>query len=345
MKLDARRLPAFLRDPGRTRLVLLHGDDEGLVRQRADALTQAVVGAKDDPFRVAWLAREDHARLAEEASAIAMMGGRRVVRVRDAGDGLAAAAADLVKAAGDSLVVMEAGGALPARSKLRALVEASPEGAAIACYPEEGRALSDRIVSALGAAGISVDADALRDVVDRMSSDSAAVGGEIEKLILYAGEERRLGLDDVRACVGDAGAVAFDDAVFAATGGDAAAADRALERALAEGAAPVAVARGVLGHLAKLHLARGRMADGASAEDAARSVRPPVFFKRMPEFTRALRHWDVAKLAQAMRETRRVELLCKQTGSPDVLLVRRLLAALVRQGQTAGQSASQSTAR
>ena len=334
MKLDARRLPAFLRDPGATRLVLLHGDDEGLVRQRADALTKAVVGAKDDPFRVAWLAREEHGRLAEEASAIAMLGGRRVVRVRDAGDALAAAAAEVVKAAGDSLVVMEAGGALPARSKLRALVEASPEGAAIACYPEEGRALSDRIASGLGAAGISVDPDALGYIVDRMGSDSAAVGGEIDKLILYAGEERRLELEDVRACVGDAGAVAFDDAVFAAASGDAAAADRALERALAEGVAPVAVARGVLGHLAKLHLARGRMAEGASAEDAARGVRPPVFFKRLPEFIRALRHWDLIKLAQAMRETRRVEFLCKQTGSPDVLLVRRLLLALVRQGRS-----------
>ena len=335
MKLDARRLPAFLRDPGPTRLVLLHGDDEGLVRQRADALTQAVVGAKDDPFRVAWLAREDHARLAEEASAIAMLGGRRVVRVRDAGDALAAAAAAVVKATGDSLVVMEAGGALPARSKLRALAESLPEAASIACYPEEGRALSDRIASTLAASGISLDQDALQYVVDCMGSDSAAIGGEIEKLILYAGEERRLGLDDVRACVGDAGAVAFDDAVFAATSGDAAAADRALERALAEGAAPVAVVRGVLGHLAKLHLARGRMAEGASADDAARGVRPPVFFKRVPEFTRALRHWDVPKLGQAMRETRRVELLCKQTGSPDALLVRRLLSALVRQGRTA----------
>ena len=301
----------------------------------ADALTQAVVGAKDDPFRVAWLAREDHARLAEEASAN-RHDGRDAgwCGVRDAGDTLTAAAAELIKAAGDSLVVMEAGGALPARSKLRALVEAMPEGASIACYPEEGRALSDRIASGLRAAGISLDPDALGYVADRMGSDSAAVGGEIEKLILYAGEDRRLGLDDVRACVGDAGAVAFDDAVFAATGGDAVAADRALERALAEGAAPVAVARGVLGHLAKLHLARGRMAEGSSAEDAARGVRPPVFFKRMPEFTRALRHWDLPKLGQAMRETRRVELLCKQTGSPDVLLVRRLLSALVRQGRS-----------
>lgn len=336
MKLDARRVAAFLRDPGPARVVLLHGEDEGLVRQRAEALTLAVAGARDDPFRVAWLAREDHARLAEEASAIAMLGGRRVIRVRDAADALVAPLAAAAAGPGDSLIVLEAGGGLPARSKLRALVEELANGAVIACYPEEGRALQERIGGALREAGIGVDADALDYVADRMAADSASVAGEIEKLVLYAGEARRLDLDDVRACVGDAASVAFDDAVFAATAGDLAATDRAVELALAEGAAPVAVTRFVLQHLARLHLARGLMADGASADDAVRALRPPVFFKRVADFKAALRRWDADRLGLAMAEARRVELQCKQTGAPDTLLVRRLLLALARQASRHG---------
>ena len=336
MKLDARRVTAFLRDPGSTRVVLLHGEDEGLIRTRAEALTKAVVGSGDDPFRVAWLAREDHSRLSEEASAIAMLGGRRVVRVRDAADALAPALEKAAAWPGDSLIVLEVAGALPARSKLRALVEAMPSGAAIACYPEEGRALQDRIAATLQQAGIGIDADALTYVVGRMGADSASVVGEIEKLLLYAGDDRRLDLDDVRACVGDAASVAFDDAVFAATAGDPAATDRAVELALAEGAAPVAITRGVLQHLSRLHLARGLMESGASSEDALRALRPPVFFKRVAEFSRALRRWDIARLAAAMTEARRVEFQCKQTGAPDTLLVRRLLLALARQSARAG---------
>lgn len=332
MKLDARRVAGFLRDPGPARVVLLHGDDEGLVRQRAEALTVAVAGARDDPFRVAWLAREDHARLMEEATAIAMLGGRRVVRVRDVVDGLAGAVEQVAGGAGDTLVVLEATGTMPARSKLRALVEGMPQGAVIACYPEEGRALEQRIAGALQDAGISIDPDALAYVADRVGADSGAVAGEIEKLILYAGDGRRLDLDDARACVGDAGSAAFDDAVFAATSGDARAADRALELAIAEGTAAVAITRGVMQHLARLHLARGYMAAGASAEEAVGKLRPPVFFKRVGEFGRALKHWDAARLAMAMGEARRVELMCKQTGAADTLLVRRLLLALARQG-------------
>ena len=114
MKIEPRRVQAFLADPGGVRVVLLHGEDEGMVRHRAGVLTQAVLGRGDDPFRLAWLAREDHDRLAEEADAIAMTGGRRVVRVRDAGDALAAAVRRVGEAGGDSLVILEAGALLGA---------------------------------------------------------------------------------------------------------------------------------------------------------------------------------------------------------------------------------------
>ena len=334
MKLEARRTAAFLRDPGATRVVLLHGEDEGTVRHRADALTEAVIGKRDDPFRVAWLSREDHSRLLEEATAIAMMGGRRVIRVRDAGDGLAAAVKQVTETAGDSLTVLEAG-ALPSRSKLRALVEAAANGASVACYPEEGRALQDAIEGGLAAAGVRLDAEALRWLADHVGGDRASTRGEVEKLVLYAGQDRTLDLDAVRACVGDQAAASFDDAIYAALAGNLAAADTAAERTLAEGMAPVAFARGVLAHLSKMHMARGHMAAGLSAADAARALRPPVFFKRVQAFTEALGLWSPRRLMGAMDEVRRVELACKQTGAPDGLLVRRMLLGLARQGAAA----------
>ncbi len=331
MKLDARRAAAFLREPGAARIVLLHGDDEGTVRHRANALTQAVTGQRDDPFRVAWLSREDHPRLMEEATAIAMVGGRRVIRVRDAGDNLAAAVKQVAEGPGDSLVVLESG-VLPGRSKLRALVEGLENGAAIACYPEEGKALQDAIEGGLNAAGVRLDADALRWLLDHVGSDRGSTRGEVEKLVLYAGADRRLDLTAVRACVGDLAAVSFDDAVFAAMAGDVAQADVSIERSLAEGMAAVAVVRGVLAHLGRMHLARGHMAAGMSVADAVRALRPPVFFKRIELFSRSLQLWGAARLVLAMDEARRVELACKQTGALDLLLVRRMLLGLARQG-------------
>ena len=135
--------------------------------------------------------------------------------------------------------------------------------------------------------------------------------------------------------MGDLAAASFDDAVFAALAGDVAEADVSIERTLAEGMAPVAVTRGVLAQLSRLHLARGHMAAGLSAGDAVRALRPPVFFKRVASFTEALPLWTARRLVQAMDEVRRVELACKQTGAPDGLLVRRMLLTLARQSEAA----------
>ena len=74
-------------------LALVYGPDAGLVQERAEKLLKSVVPDLTDPFNVSDLNEStllaDPARLADEAAAISMMGGRRVVRVRGAGNALA----------------------------------------------------------------------------------------------------------------------------------------------------------------------------------------------------------------------------------------------------------------
>ncbi len=327
MKLDGQRAAAFLRAPGPVRVVLLHGEDEGLVRHRADSVTLAVIGQRDDPFRLAWLSREEQGRLEEEASAIAMLGGRRVVRVRDAGEALLPAVQRVLDSNGDSVVVLEAA-ALPGRSKLRGVVEQSAKGVAIACYAEDGAALRQAIEGVLAEARVTVERDAAAWLLAHLGTDRAATRGELEKLILYAGPDRRLDLAAVQACVGDQAATSLDDAVFGAAAGDMARVDRSLERALQEGAAPVAVCRAMLGHLTKLQHATEAMRRGASSEEAIRSLRPPIFFRRAPEFAAALPLWSPRKVQDTMAAVTRTELACKQTGAHDGLLVRRMMLGI-----------------
>ena len=115
---------------------LVFGSNNGLVRERADRLAKSVVPDLNDAFRVADLGadvlRKDPARLGDEAGAISMFGGRRVVRVRDATDGLA----DLFQGyvsdpIGDAFLVVEAG-ELNKTSSLRKLFEGAKAAASSA---------------------------------------------------------------------------------------------------------------------------------------------------------------------------------------------------------------------
>ncbi len=330
MKIEPRGIAAFLRHPGAARVVLLHGGDEGMVRHRARALIEAVIGSADDPFRLAWLSREDHGALVAEAAAISMMPGRRVVCVRDAVDRLAPEVEQVLAAPGDSLVILEAG-ELPGRSKLRTLLERHAGAGVIACYPEDGAALRTVIDQELNAAGVTADRDAKALLLERLGADRAVTRAELQKLILYAGAIGRLTVEDVEACVGDQSATSLDDAIFSCMSGDLIGMDRSLEKALAEGAAPVAVCRGLQSHLARMMAARVAMASGLSAEGAMTGLRPPIFFKRTAAFLSGLQAWPIDRIRSASGRVQDAEAACKQTGARDALVVRRLMLGLGRQ--------------
>ena len=160
MKVPPARVDAFLRDPGPCRVVLLYGDDAGLIRDRAVGLVRLVAGALDDPFLVVELTRDEIGRLPDEAASLPMTGGRRVVRVREATDAAVAHVRTVLKSQAPGFVVLEGIG-LGTRSRLRTELDAAPDGAAIACYPEEGRALEVTIRDTLKQAGATIEPDAL----------------------------------------------------------------------------------------------------------------------------------------------------------------------------------------
>jgi DNA polymerase-3 subunit delta len=248
----------------------------------------------------------------------------------------------VLKGKGPALVVLE-GPSLASRSKLRTALEAAAEGVAIGCYPEEGRALEETIRETLRANGAGIEPDALSWLSQQLGADRASTRSELEKLALYVGPGNRVDLEAAMTCVGDLAGLSLDDALFAATTGDVATADRALEAAVAEGATPVQVLRVALGHLQKLHRARLAMDEqGLAAGDAVKAIRPPVFYQKVGAFTRSLGLWSGKTLTAAMAALAEAERGCKRTGWPDEALCRNAVLTLARRSAAASRSVRRS---
>ena len=327
MKLEPRRVEAFLHDPGVVRAVLLYGDDAGSIADRAVRLVRRVAGDTADPFRVVELGRDAGARIGAEMASLALTGGRRVVRVREATDGCAADVEAALAGPGGALLILEGHG-LPARSRLRTVAERAADAVAIGCYAVEGANLGREIRERLQDRSVAVDAAALAWLEARLAGDLAATRAELEKLALFVGPGGTADLAAARACVGDVAAVSVEDALFAATAGDVGRTDRALALALAEGAAPVAVLRSALAHVQRLHRARISSDGGATAAEAVKMLRPPLFFRREPDFLKALRLWPAARLAAAAAALWRDESMCKRTGAPAEAICRTAVLSL-----------------
>ncbi len=342
MKLAGSAADSFLKRPDpAVRAVLLHGPDEGQVRERVQALTRTVCPDVNDPFRIADLApatlSDDPARLADELAAIAFGGGRRVVRVAQATDSQAAPViAALAHAVGDTLLIVSAGVLTP-KSKLRSAFESSPAAAAIACYPAEGRALIALIRQGFADAGVRLEGDAAETLAALLADDTASAHAEIEKLRLYLGADPRpLTADDVRACCGDQSAHSVFELAAAVADGRQAQVQSVSDRLFAGGDTAVAIVRGVSRHFDRLLQARAAMDAGASAETAMKSLRPAVFFKETDSFRRQLDAWPCPALLAAIDRLTEVERQCKSTGIPAPLVTQRGLmeiAALARRAR------------
>lgn len=340
MKLKAAQVENFLRAPdAKVQLVLIYGEDEGLVRERAMKLAKTVVEDLKDPFRVVELGipqlKEDGGRLRDESAAISFGGGRRVIRIRDIGEAQAPIIADFLgDPAGDALIVIEAG-SLATKSKLRQAVEKSTNGMALPCYADSGRDIEGLINSIMEEHKLRIDRDATRYLVANLGSDRMISRSELEKLALYALKEGQVTLADAMACVGDSSARHYDDVIQAVSQGNVVNLDAALTRLVEEGLNPVGALRMMISYFQKLHLVKGQVAQGTNADQAMKSLRPPLFFKAADQFRANLNNWAVNNLQRALQILLEAERDCKSgLAIPETIAHRAMIkVAVARQKQ------------
>ena len=323
--------------PKQLRAVLVYGPDAGLVQERAEKLLKSVVADLSDAFNVADLNEStllsDPARLADEAAAISMMGGRRVVRVRGATNNLADLLEQFLEGpAGDALVVVEAGD-LTKSTGLPKLFGNTDTAAAIACYADTARGLEDVVRDTLRAGGFSIAPDALADAVSRLGSDRGVTRRELEKLMLYAEGRKSITLQDVLAAMGDEAEARAEEASDAAGSGDLPRLDLALERLWIADISVNQVLRGALGHFQRLTLVKESIGRGESLDVAMKKLRPPVHFLREQSFKAQANRWHEEKLADALDMLLEAEALSRTTAVPAQAVCGRALmnvAALAR---------------
>lgn len=318
--------------------VLVYGPDQGLVRERADSLARKVVADFKDPFNYIELAdadlRSDGGGLADEAAALSFAGGLRVIRLRTAGEGAAAAAKALVDGldAGylkaNALVLVEAGD-LAKSSGLRKLFEKSKSAVALPCYADEAADIRILALEAARAEDLRFEDEALCLLVSLLGDDRGVSRSEIEKLILYKGlKSQRSGpgaisVDDVKATLADGVGDALDDAAAAAADGAADRLARALWKSAMAGASPIGLIRALARAFHRLRDAQARIADGASPADAMMKLRPPVFFMEQRPFQARLRRWPLGRLDAALDLLVEAELDAKTTGAPQKEIAER----------------------
>ncbi len=339
MKLAGKKLSDFIQQPTiGVSAVLLYGPDQGLVREYAKTLAQKCVSRLDDPFAVTELTaaqlKSDSGLLADAAFSMSLAGGDCVIRLSDPPETITETLSYIAEQSASAWPIIIEAKELTPRSGLRKYFEGSSSCAAIACYPEEGRALEGFIKSYLASENLNVDPAAVSYLCASLAGDRQVIRRELEKLSLYAlakeNDVGRVTEADVLECIGDSSETSLDNLVFSVGDGNQAAIDQTLTKAFSEGINPVTAIRAVQRHFQRLHFANGIAAQSGGLDQAMSKLRPPVFFKRKADFQRQARNWSSDNLSRALLLASENEIESKTTGLPAEILCSRTLMRIAQ---------------
>jgi len=217
---------------------LLHGGDADVASERARRLIPLLVDDAADPFQVVRLSADtlvkDPGRLADEASAISMFGGKRVIWIDAGGRDFMALIAPIFETLPDGTALVIESDSLKKNAPLRILFESRPDAASIECYAPPPASLGQMIDAEAAIAGVRVAPAAREHLVATLSLDPSAARGEIAKLMLYARSTGVLEAADVDAVASGAGVSPADAMVDLALAGDLAGLERAAAHGLAD---------------------------------------------------------------------------------------------------------------
>ena len=308
-------------DP-KVRFYLFHGQDEAQARALGQRLVEALAASR---FVLSGATlKSDPALLTDEAGAMNLFGGVRVVWVEPAGDEIAPAVAALLEANAAESPVVAIAGALRKTSALLKLAEASKQALGFAAYQPEG-AEAERMVSDVGRRfGLKVSAPVAARLADAAGNDQAIVAQELQKLALYLDASPQApkeldhdAVDAVGADLPEGDVLHLADLALAGRGRDL-----ALELStLPTGAESIPVVRALQRRLLQLAPARARIERGETPDAVMTSFGKALFWKDKPAVAKMLSLWDSKRLATIADRVAELErtLLFSAAPGPEAL--------------------------
>jgi DNA polymerase III subunit delta len=327
---------AFLRKPDASiAALLIYGDEAEAVREIAARAVKRIAGSLDDPFSVVTLQdgdlSQDPARLADEVKSLSMFGGNRAIWIKNADQAFFKAVTPVLEGKVSGNFIVAEAGPLAKTSQLRSAFEVSPRAYIVPLYEADQGEISGLVEQLLSKDSLRIEPDAIQRFIELVGTSRALVQREAEKLALYCMGGQTVSTADVEAVCGNDTAAdpqVLADKIFE---GDLEAADRLFQSLLQSGIDAGRLVSTVHFHAMRLQDFRIAMERGMSADQAMRSARPPIFFKRQQSMQMQLRAWDLADLVRAGNTLGTAVQHVRQNAELGQAIANRCLLSMARQ--------------
>lgn len=267
---------------------VIYGGNDGLVAEYVKSLTLTVSKDLYDPFQVVYFNGSDitgePANLFAEYTARSLMGGRRVIVVKDADNNLTKHLKVLLEGTPSDTLLLIASSSLNKKSSLVTLGEGCDDMAVIACYEDRDEDIFSTARKMLVDHNLMISNEALQLLCARLSNDRRTNIGEIEKLITYMGDKKNVSIEDIQDVIADQSASSSDDLCYYTACGYSDKSQKSLRKLLNEGEEPVSIIRSMVYHFYKILNCLANMEKGDTPEKAMQKLTPRIIYFRESAF-------------------------------------------------------------
>lgn len=306
---------------------LIYGPAESVVSSRVNFIAKKIVTDLSDPFLITNLNKERFSQhpscLADEFYSYSMLGGRKLIIIKDADMQATVALKALTKdedliTKSDNFILIQAGD-LDKSSALRKLCELSYHFATIPCYEDDDKTTKKFIEQQLARNGLKSGFDIVNHLAEKTGKNRQIIAAEINKIATYL-EGKEITIDAINLVIQGQAEIPFDDFVNNFVAKNYVGAIKSGEYLLNNGFEAIMLIRFLSNYLQKLYNAKSAIQSGKSSFDEA-MVNQRLFFKAENDFRKNLKEVSLNELNLWLELLEKLEIKIKTSNkiSPKIL--------------------------
>ena len=307
--------------PQSIRGVVVYGSNEGMVSVISQRFIETVSSDIYDAFHVSYLdmsdINADVGCLYAEFNAQSLMGGRRVVVIKEASNLLTKPLKELLASSHSDNLIVITSSSLKVKDSLATFAKDESTFYGIGCYDDRDDDVSMFVSKFIDKNGFKIEKDAFQVLCSRLSNDRKISQNELDKLITYLGNNKNIGVADILMVISDTSASSQEDLCYFLANGQVDKTLASYNRLIYEGENPVTIVRSVSYHFMRLLDCVIKMEKGETAEKVISSLRPPLIFFRKNAFLNQLKIWNRNRILKALDLLYQTERECKTTDYPS----------------------------
>lgn len=314
----------FEKDFAKYTAILFFGNDDSLILNKIKLLESKCTDPANSFEKITLdlsAIEEDLSILYNETASLSLFNKKKFIVIENVPNAISKNLKDFISNCDSQEIIVFKAGLLPPSSSFRKLFESEEKLASIACYPLERDAIKSLVLQKLEEHKVKLLNEHIAYIVSNLRGEYSTIISEIEKILLYAENNDYIKLEEIKNIISSPSEKnSYDPLISNILKQNFIAADYELKKLTDSGLHLVAITRNIANYFVKLLKVKILIAQGENETTAMDSLKPPIFFKSIPDFKIGIKNYTAPILIRIIEELTILEMNLKSKNiNPELL--------------------------